>query len=181
MRDTDSIPTQRATGAHESLQRYALLGHNIAYSASPALYIPWFERHHINATFEIIDTPCVTLEFLLTLSQNYRGLCITTPYKKQVYEFLQRSPEAVTFDETSVETQAVNVLMFENNKVVAARNTDALALHMLLAQHAFGASYTQLRCVVFGSGGAANASVWALRQLNVAHIFYQWWELGPGY
>ncbi len=148
--------------------RVGLIGRNIAYSKSPAVFNKWFDECHIQAQFDLLDWQELTLTKVLALQDLYKGVCVTIPYKQELFHLLKVYDKAV-ITETALATGAINALVFREGKVYAY-NTDAMALHSFLNSSKSLLNFKTheneqpLTALIFGAGGAAAASVFALEQ-----------------
>lgn len=141
-------------------QQYGLIGFPLSHSFSPVFFNQKFEQNNIAAhyrTYPIEDI--AQLPNLLLQQPELKGLNVTIPYKTSVIPYL---------DFISKEAQqigAVNCI-----KIVGAKlfgyNTDnygfTASLKPLLNQGIKAA-------LVLGSGGSAQAIMYALRQMNIAY------------
>lgn len=147
--------------------RYGLLGKKISYALSPAIHNRWFIKRGIAAVFDLLDVSCYEHAVLdRAWSLGYRGICVTVPYKTQVMRY-----PGLVLDCVAQSVGAANVLRYDGADkqgcpIVCATNTDAQALddalHMCSVSGAVG--------VVLGAGGAAMATLWALRQHGIGRI-----------
>jgi len=92
---------------------------------------------------------------------NVAGANVTVPYKEAVMPYLDR------IDKEAEAIAAVNTIVWESDQLVGY-NTDAAGFSDSLAAGGFSASGG--RAVVFGTGGAAKAIVFALGQLGLEEI-----------
>ncbi len=128
-----------------------LLGHEIGYSASPAMHNAAFAALDLDARYELRD---VTAEALASEVEALRasdriGANVTRPHKVTVCSLV---------DELGPEVRrlgAANTIVRYDDRLVA-RNTDLAALRAELPP-------TIRRAVVLGSGGASRAAVDALK------------------
>ena len=127
-----------------------LLGHGIAYSASPAMHNAAFEALRLDARYELRDVGAAELpaEVGALHAADGMGANVTKPHKVAVCELV---------DELGPEVRrlgAANTIVRSGDRLVA-RNTDLPALRAELppgVRHA----------VILGAGGASRAAVDAL-------------------
>jgi shikimate dehydrogenase len=97
-------------------------------------------------------------------SGTFAGLNVTVPHKRRVLSFVDE------LDASARATGAANTLV-RGPRGVRAHNTDAPALAQELVRLAAGPAVFEGRsAIVFGTGGAARAAVFALGSLGVAHV-----------
>jgi shikimate dehydrogenase len=147
--------------------RYGLLGRAISYTLSPVIYNTWFARRKIDAVFDLIDVSDYEHTVLDGAWQRgYRGLCVTIPYKTRVMSY-----PGLVLDAVAQSVGAANVLRYDGNddlghSIVRATNTDALAIDDIFQGMGIGGA----TAVVMGAGGAALATLWALKQCGVGGL-----------
>ncbi len=133
-----------------------LVGNPVAKSLSPAMH---------NAAFAAAGIPGVYLRFgvdsLEGLPETVReydltGLNVTVPYKQQIIPLLDR----VTADADAV--GAVNTVLNEFGRLTG-ENTDIVGIMTALRQAGFNPAPGK-KALIMGSGGAARACVYVLRQ-----------------
>ena len=90
--------------------------------------------------------------------ENINGFNVTIPYKQEIIPLL----DAV--DDTAAEIGAVNCVSVENGRLVG-HNTDAPAFMATFVEPFHGTA------LLLGTGGAARAVAYALRQLSVDYVF----------
>src|SRR5271167_721225 len=91
------------------------------------------------------------------------GLNVTVPYKQRVLALVD------VLDPSVQKLGAANTLVRRQDGRIAAHNTDAPALAAEI-QRLGGASWTDARALVLGSGGAARSAVAALGSLGIGEI-----------
>ncbi|MGC8487872.1 MAG: shikimate dehydrogenase family protein [Clostridia bacterium] len=145
------------------LHGFAVLGRPIAHSLSPVLHTAGFRaRGMSDCRYDavLVDAPDQWLAVTERLRvQGYRGFNLTRPLKA----LAAASPRVAVHDPWGLSTGAVNTLTVLDGRLYGA-NTDAPALLESLSER--GIRPTQ--ALVFGSGGAARASVAALEALGAA-------------
>lgn len=141
-------------------QQYGLIGFPLSHSFSPDFFNQKFEQNNIAAIYKSYPIEDIALlPKLLFEESGLKGLNVTIPYKTSVIPYL---------DFISKEAQqigAVNCIKIAGAKLFGY-NTDhygfTASLKPLLAQGIKAA-------LVLGSGGSAQAVIYALRQMNIAY------------
>ncbi len=149
-----------------SAKKFAVLGHPIKHSLSPKIFECFKSATSVEAfTYEILDIS--QEEFNFSQFENYDGLNVTSPYKAQVLEYV---------DKISYEAQvlgAANVLKKNSENKFDAYNTDVYGFKNSFARSFnFGASRNQ-KILVLGSGGAAKSVFMALTQLGFENLCFK--------
>lgn len=138
------------------LLRFAVIGHPVGHSASPAMHSAAFRALGLPHTYEAVDcpgAPAVEAAIGLVRRGGIGGLNVTLPHKRLVLDL------ADAFDLSAKEVGAANTLVRDADGRVVAHNTDVPALADELARLA----PRQGTAVVIGAGGAALAAVAACR------------------
>ncbi len=135
---------------------YGLVGRMLGGSFSAA----WFGERGVDyRNFELDDIS--ELPALLYAHPGLRGFNVTHPYKDAVLRYID------TLDPIAAAVGAVNCVAVRaergTSRRLAGYNTDALALREVLAGVALGGG----AALILGSGGAAKAAAWALKELGV--------------
>jgi shikimate dehydrogenase len=138
---------------------YAVFGHPVAHSLSPAIHragyaaLGWTHRHYVPVDVTV-DRLAEAVAAFAELGG--RGINLTIPLKTAVLD-RRRFLDLDTRDAWVLRTGAANTLARRPDGGWEAFNTDGPALHLALARR--GAR--RGRVLVWGSGGAARASVLA--------------------
>lgn len=145
--------------------RFALLGHPVGHSMSPALHEAAFRALELEHTYELIDVPSeADLPPVLDAIRRGEigGANVTVPYKRAVLGLVDDvSPSARVVG-------AANVIVRTEGSRIVAFNTDADALAADL-EIALG-HRPRARAAVLGAGGAGLAAVVACEKLGFAEI-----------
>ena len=135
--------------------RLALVGENIEYSRSPAIFSAICEREKASCEYDVRSVSWSQLETELhRLAENgVIGLSITTPHKEAVMPLLDEiDPVARTIG-------AVNCVAISNGRMIGY-NTDWSGLAHALEPHA--TLLDSHPALVIGTGGAARAAIYVL-------------------
>lgn len=133
-----------------------LLGHDIGYSASPAMHNAAFEALGLDARYELADvSPKQLPDAVETLRGPGRiGANVTQPHKLAVCDLVdERSPEVERLG-------AANTIIRDGDRLIA-HNTDVAAVAAEL-----GGVRPLRRAVVLGDGGASRAVQAALAEVG---------------
>ncbi len=143
----------------KELRVFGLIGKNIGYSFSPRYFAQKFKDEGIEGCeYRTFDLNTIEeLPELLKSTSNLCGLNVTIPYKKQVIPYLDE------IDEQARTIGAVNTIQ-RHQKKLKGYNTDFYGFSESLRP--FLEPY-HTRALVLGTGGAAKAVRYALRQLGI--------------
>ncbi len=141
---------------------FGLIGYPLGHSFSKRYFSEKFDREGIlDAVYELF--PIVSIEEFPGLVANQPALCglnVTIPYKELVLPFLEElSPEAEAIG-------AVNCVQINSRGKKTGFNTDVIGFKESLQSHPF----VPEAALVFGTGGAAKAVCFALRQLGIPFL-----------
>jgi len=141
---------------------FGLIGKNISYSFSKEYFLNKFNKENITQShYDIFDLPYINnFEHLLRSYPNIRGVNITIPYKKDIIQYVNYlSDEALSIS-------AVNTIKIKENSLIAY-NTDAFGFKKSFVKHLHS---THKKALVLGNGGAAQAVIYVLKQLNLPYL-----------
>ncbi len=140
------------------MKKFAVIGHPINHSKSPALHQAGFAELEIDATFEAIDVkPEELRDWMINEVQNYAGVAVTIPHKESILPFVDKLTEA------SKSIGAINTLYWEN-EVLFGTNTDCIGALKALQTEVPNLDGKDV--LILGAGGAARAIIFALRTAN---------------
>jgi 3-dehydroquinate dehydratase/shikimate dehydrogenase len=159
---TDLRDVYRIDRIDRQTQVFGVIAHPVAHSLSPHIHNAAFAANEMNAVF----IPFEVREVLPFISRMVhpktreidwplKGLSVTAPHKSMVIQALD------WIDPAAREIGAVNTIVAQDDQL-QGYNTDAAGFIEPL-RTALG-SIKGGRCAVIGSGGAARACVWALKQ-----------------
>jgi shikimate dehydrogenase/3-dehydroquinate dehydratase type I len=145
---------------------FAVVGHPVAHSLSPALHHAWMRRDGHPGLYVPLDLDSPE-EFRLAVetlpSRGVRGLNVTHPWKQLAFECAgSRRADAIA-------TGAANCLTFEQGAVVAD-NTDLEAIRRRMDELKEQGHWEGRRLTVLGGGGAARATLAAARELGATAL-----------
>jgi len=145
------------------MRKFGIIGYPLTHSFSPAYFSEKFSREGItDAGYHAY--PLAGIEELLELlkdNPDLKGLNVTLPYKKKVIRFLEDGNDAVKH---SVACNCIKIvdgkLYGYNTDIIAFRNT---LISQIQPQHN--------KALILGTGGAAHAVEYVLKQLNISYVF----------
>ena len=144
-------------------QLYGLLGRSISHSYSPDYFNRKFLNENIDAEFVLFDLQNIEqiLEIVKT-TPNLSGFSVTVPYKQEVIKLLKDiSPEAKEIGAVNCVKVSETGLTGYNSDVIGFRES----LKPLLKNR------TGLEALILGTGGAAKAVAYILKELLVPFQF----------
>lgn len=145
------------------MRQFGLIGYPLSHSFSKKYFTEKFATENISGcNYELY--PIDSIDLFPTLIQDIsglEGLNVTIPYKESVLPFLHEQSTAVQ------EIGACNCIRIRNAKLIGY-NTDVVGFRqsiepLLLSHHK--------NALVLGTGGAAKAVVWVLKQLGIAYSY----------
>lgn len=152
------LESQNSTKPH-----FLLIGSPIGHSISPMMHNLALEHHKIPATYYPVAVKQSQIPKLIAHFNhfNFLGANITIPYKETLFDAVDSySPEAA-------QIQAVNTIVKDESKLTG-HNTDAYGFLMPIKP--FESELRNTDALIFGTGGATKAIVYALRELGVKQI-----------
>lgn len=141
------------------MKRYGLIGKSLGHSFSKGFFEKFFDDNNIDASYENFEIESIE-EIESLLKNGVAGYNVTIPYKETVIPFLDE------LDPIASSIGAVNVIEIKNGKTKGF-NSDAYGFHQSIKPFL---TNKHERAVVFGSGGASKAVVYALKSIGVNPI-----------
>jgi shikimate dehydrogenase len=154
---------KRAWSAPGAARSYALLGHPVDRSLSPAIHARWLRARGLPGVYVAIDVgtePEFRTSLAPLFARGFHGLNVTVPWKEVALE------EATHPDAIAERCGAANCLTFDGTEVEAT-NTDYVGFRRRLLELRGEGRWDGASAVVVGSGGAARAALAALADLGV--------------
>jgi 3-dehydroquinate dehydratase type I len=139
-------------------RRFAVLGHPVAHSLSPAIHAGWLASERRPACFVALDAVrAEELQLLAdpTLGGRWDGWSVTAPWKSTTPGLARRTSEAVRA------TGVANTLTFRDGEATADL-TDADAIRRRALELVGEGAWDGSEALVLGTGGSARAAVFAL-------------------
>lgn len=145
--------------------RYALFGHPVAHSRSPAIYDRFADATRKRFEFELVDCPPGALADTLRRfgREGGRGGNVTLPHKLAVHDL------ADVLSERARQAGAVNCFRFETDGILFGDNTDGPGLVADLTRN-MGLNLAGKRILVIGAGGATRGILGPLLALKPAEV-----------
>lgn len=141
------------------MKRYGLIGYPLSHSFSEKYFTEKFQREGIaGCVYELFPIASINeLPELLNAYPDLLGLNVTIPYKQQVLRFLD--------DDSNLPLQACNCIKIESHKLTGF-NTDVVGF-----QKSFSPQLQphHKKALILGSGGAAAAVAYSLKQLGIEY------------
>lgn len=142
---------------------YLLIGNPVSHSVSPLMHNTALDRHGIEATYHAVSVSMSELPSLIAhLNEDqFLGANITIPHK----ENLMDAVDVLTAEANEI--GAINTIIKREHELVG-HNTDAHGFAVPLEDYEDDLSYE--RAIIFGSGGATKAIIYALRNLGFEEV-----------
>jgi len=167
-----------------SPKRYAILGHNIAYSVSPQMHNAAFEANGLPHTYGRADVETVD-EFIcgeLWNAPDFGGCSVTIPHKQAIMPHLDELTEAAQTI-GSVNTIIVSQKKASSNddddddegeRVLVGDNTDWKGIYSSVKRKLSTdtSSSEGGYALILGAGGTARAAAYAAKRLGLTPIYY---------
>lgn len=145
-------------------RQFGLIGKNIEYSFSRKYFFKKFSDDLFSdCTYENFDIATIEqFSDLITANPNLKGLNVTIPYKESIIPFLDK------LSKKAMQIGAVNVINFTKSGKLKGYNSDCYgfskSIQPLLQSH-------HLKALILGTGGAAKAVAFALKELGIIYTF----------
>ena len=135
-------------------KQVVLVGHPVSHSLSGELQQAAFDDGGIDARYEPLDVPLMTLGETIELlrGDDYLGANITVPYKERVVSMMDR------LTDEAQQTGAVDTITREGSRLVG-HNTDVNGFRAAL-DAIVGRQKMPKQAVIIGAGGGARAAVY---------------------
>ena len=141
--------------------RLAVLGSPIAHSKSPALHAAAYRVLGLDWTYEAIETDGAGLPgFVESLGEEWRGLSLTMPLKRDILPLLHTADTLVEI------SGSANTVLLEKSGL-RGFNTDIYGITRAFREH----QVEQLAdAVILGGGATAGNAIIAAAQLGAGHV-----------
>ncbi|KAL7529803.1 hypothetical protein ACHAXR_003172 [Thalassiosira sp. AJA248-18] len=179
------IMTGRVLMGQIPTERYAILGHNIAYSVSPQMQGSAFAAVKLPHTYTRADVETVEefVEGPIWNDDNFGGCSVTIPHKQNII------PHVDVLTDAAKEIGSVNTVIVKKDKfgtrVLIGENTDWKGIYNPL-QRRIGddvaknnkeedgvtATTTTQYALILGGGGTARAAAYAASKLGLERIHF---------
>ena len=144
------------------IKSYGLIGYPLSHSFSKKYFTEKFQRESISDhVYELFPIESISLlPEILSSNPTLAGLNVTIPYKEQVVEYLHTCTAVVE------EIGACNCIKIEDGKLTGY-NTDVIGFVKSLESKL---NATHKKALVLGTGGAAKAVHYALKQKGIEFL-----------
>jgi shikimate dehydrogenase len=155
----------------DHVDRYGLIGRDIAYSFSRSYFASKFEKENIQASYVNFDSK-TTQEVEEYLSDSkIKGYNVTIPYKQSVIPFLDR------LDTDALAIGAVNTIKRTNAGELIGYNTDHIGFRESLLElcgdilSKMDKESLSKQAIILGTGGASKGVAYALETLGFQIVY----------
>src|SRR6478672_3178941 len=154
------------------MKRFGLIGKTLSHSFSKNYFTQKFAREHIdNCRYDLFELQTIEdLPALLLSNPDLEGLNVTIPYKQEVIPFLDEASDVVK------EIGACNCIKITGGKLKGF-NTDVVGFKRSLEAHL---QPGHDKALILGSGGAARAVQYALKELGIEYKLVSRRKTGEG-
>ncbi len=146
-----------------SKPHFLLLGNPVSHSLSPLMHNTAARHYGMDIEYHAVQLEQSELSSLAAYLNNesFRGANITIPYKQLLMDFMDR------LDATASGIGAINTIVQEDS-AIAGYNTDSYGFSVPLQDYAD--ELEQSKTLIFGTGGATRAIIYALKEFNIEEI-----------
>lgn len=155
-------------------QKFAIIGHNIAYSVSPAMHNAAYAELGLPHTYGLIDEESVDTIVAsdFWVDPDFRGMSVTIPHKQTIMPFLDELSDAAERI-GAVNTVIVEKMASGERRTLRGDNTDWIGIYNPLKARLGDASANKGgAALILGAGGTARAAAYAATQLGLERIYY---------
>ena len=145
------------------MRKYLVIGNPIDHSLSPKLHNYWIKQQNIKAIYEKKKINENDIEGIISEIRvgSVDGINVTVPFKKLVIPFLDELTPLAN------ETQSVNTIFKENNKVIG-HNTDIGGFELALKSISYDLKNKKI--FILGAGGVVPSIILALKKMGSSKI-----------
>lgn len=147
-------------------ERVGLLGYPVAHSVSPPMHNAAFAALGLDWHYDLLPVPPENFadEVAQRTTAGYRGFNVTIPHKQAAFAL----PQVVAITPAAQAIGAVNTLVVGPDGTLTADNTDWQAFARVIEQRDLPVG--QMPSLVLGTGGSAQAVIYALQQAGALSI-----------
>ena len=162
-------------GASAVPQKFAIIGHNIAYSVSPAMHNAAYNELGLPHTYGLIDeedvATIVASDFWVDPA--FRGMSVTIPHKQAIMPHLDELSDAAERI-GAVNTVIVDKAASGGGRTLRGDNTDWIGIYNPLKARLGGDASSNKggAALILGAGGTARAAAYAATQLGLERVYY---------
>jgi shikimate dehydrogenase len=141
------------------MKKYLVIGNPVGHSLSPRLHNYWIKKQNIKAIYEKKQVKDTDIKNIISEIRNglVDGINVTVPFKKSVIPFLDQLTPLAN------ETQSVNTIFKENNKVIG-HNTDVGGFELALKNISYDVKNKKV--FIMGAGGVVSSIILALKKMG---------------
>lgn len=142
-------------------QVFAVIGHPVSHSLSPAMHKAAFKKLHLHADYQALDVEKKNLAKILKKIRDgeIAGINVTVPHKQAVVDFVD------SLSSTAKRTNSVNTIYWHKNKLMGDSTDGAGYVTSLKNEARFLAKNKNI--VILGAGGASLAIAVALCESGI--------------
>lgn len=145
------------------MRKFGLIGYPLGHSFSPAYFKKKFKALKIkDARYDLYPLKDL-MGIKKKLPQDLIGFNVTSPYKNQIIKYLDH------LDPVSRKLAAVNTVLIKDG-LWSGYNTDVYGFAQSLTQ-ILGRKKKPKRALILGTGGAAKAVAYVLRDLSISYSY----------
>jgi shikimate-5-dehydrogenase/3-dehydroquinate dehydratase type I len=156
--------------------KYAILGHNIAYSVSPQMHGAAFAATKLPHDYIRIDVATVEefIESEFFKSDEFGGSSVTVPHKQAIIPYVDvLSQAAKAIGSVNTLTSKIEFLDDDFKRVIYGDNTDWKGIFNPLSRLLGGTVNPKTDCaLIIGAGGTARAAAYVTEKLGLNPIYY---------
>ena len=145
------------------MKKYLVIGNPIEHSLSPKLHNYWIKKNNIDAVYDKKQLNKVDIDNIIleVKSGKIDGINVTVPFKQSVIPFLDE------LTPLAKETQSVNTIFKENNKIIG-HNTDIGGFELALKYINYDVKDKKI--FILGAGGVVPSIILSLKKMGASRI-----------
>ncbi len=155
--------TQFKLSEESNKPHYLLIGNPVSHSVSPLMHNTSLEYYEMDAKYHAVAVAMSEMPSLVAHfnSESFLGANITIPHKENLLEAVDQLTQEAS------EIGAINTILKKDGRLIG-HNTDAYGFMIPLED--FLQEIELDRAIVFGSGGATKAILYALNDLGFEEV-----------